>query len=59
MTNADGASERSARLAAGLVPDGASVILASGSTVQAVADALLARRELTVFTNSVARLRPS
>jgi len=41
------------RLAAGLVPDGASVILASGSTVQSVADALLARHGLTVFTNSI------
>ncbi|WP_284735468.1 DeoR/GlpR family DNA-binding transcription regulator [Dongia deserti] len=41
------------RLAAGLVPDGASVILASGTTTQAVAEALMARRELTVFTNSV------
>lgn len=41
------------RLAASLVPDGASVILASGTTVQAVADALAVRRDLTVFTNSV------
>jgi DeoR/GlpR family transcriptional regulator of sugar metabolism len=41
------------RRAAGLVPDGASVILASGSTVQAVADALIARQGLTVFTNSI------
>jgi DeoR/GlpR family transcriptional regulator of sugar metabolism len=41
------------RLAASLVPDGASVILASGTTVQAVADALLMHRDLTVFTNSV------
>jgi DeoR/GlpR family transcriptional regulator of sugar metabolism len=42
-----------AQLAAGLVPDGASVILASGTTVQAVAEALMVRRELTVYTNSV------
>src|SRR5262249_17963121 len=42
------------RLAASLVPDGASVILAGGSTVQSVADALLQRHGLTVFTNSVA-----
>ena len=42
-----------ARLAAGLVPDGASVILASGTTVQAVAEALMVRRELTIFTNSI------
>lgn len=41
------------RLAASLVPDGASVILASGTTVQAVAEALTVRRELTVVTNSV------
>lgn len=41
------------RLAASLVPDGASVILASGTTVQAVAEALMARRELTIFTNSI------
>ncbi len=39
--------------AAGLVPDGASVILSGGSTVQAVADALLVRQSLTIFTNSV------
>ena len=42
-----------AQLAAGLVPDGASVLLASGTTVQAVAEALMVRRELTVYTNSV------
>ncbi|HUL09370.1 MAG TPA: DeoR/GlpR family DNA-binding transcription regulator [Candidatus Acidoferrum sp.] len=41
------------RLAASLVPDGASVILASGSTVQSVADALTPRQGLTVFTNSI------
>jgi DeoR family transcriptional regulator, glycerol-3-phosphate regulon repressor len=41
------------RLAASLVPDGASVILASGSTVQNVAEALLPRHGLTVFTNSI------
>jgi DeoR/GlpR family transcriptional regulator of sugar metabolism len=41
------------RRAAGLVPDGGSVILASGSTVQAVADALIGRQGLTVFTNSI------
>jgi DeoR/GlpR family transcriptional regulator of sugar metabolism len=41
------------RLAASLVPDGASVILSSGSTPQSVADALLVRERLTVFTNSV------
>jgi len=42
------------RLAASLVPDGASVMLSGGSTVQAVADALLDRHGLTVFTNSIA-----
>jgi len=41
------------RLAASLVPDGASVILASGSTVQSVTEALLSRQGLTVFTNSI------
>jgi len=52
VTNAEG-KRGIGRLAAGLVPDGASVILASGSTVQSVADALLARHGLTVFTNSI------
>lgn len=52
VTNAAG-KRAIGRLAASLVPDGASVILASGTTVQAVADALMARRQLTVFTNSV------
>ena len=52
VTNAEG-KRAIGRLAAGLVPDGASVILASGSTVQSVADALLARHGLTVFTNSI------
>jgi DeoR/GlpR family transcriptional regulator of sugar metabolism len=42
------------RRAASLVPDGASVMLGSGSTVQAVADALAAREGLTVVTNSLA-----
>jgi DeoR family glycerol-3-phosphate regulon repressor len=50
--NADG-KRAIGRLAASLVPDGASVILASGSTVQSVADALLPRQGLTVFTNSI------
>jgi DeoR/GlpR family transcriptional regulator of sugar metabolism len=39
--------------AAGLVPDGASIIIASGTTTQAVAEALMGHRDLTVFTNSV------
>ena len=41
-------------LAAGMVPDGAAIILAGGTTVQCVSDELLARRSLTVITNSVA-----
>ena len=41
------------RRAASLVPDGASVMLSGGSTVQAVADSLLARHGLIVFTNSI------
>jgi len=44
-------------LAAGLVPNGATVILATSSTVQCVAEALLAREGLTVFTNSIAICR--
>ena len=52
VTNAE-AKRWIGRRAAALVPDGASVILASGSTVQAVAEALLARQALTVFTNSL------
>ena len=42
------------RLAASLVPDGASVILATSSTVLQVAESLLSRNGLTVFTNSIA-----
>jgi len=52
VTNAAG-KRAIGRLSASLVPDGASVVLASGTTVQAVADALMERRDLTVFTNSV------
>jgi DeoR family transcriptional regulator, glycerol-3-phosphate regulon repressor len=52
VTNTEG-KRAIGRHAAGLVPDGASIILASGTTVQAVAEALRARRDLTVFTNSV------
>ncbi|MDF2766180.1 MAG: transcriptional regulator, DeoR family [Rhodospirillales bacterium] len=52
ITNAE-AKRSIGRRAAALVPDGASVILASGSTVQAVADALLTRQGLIVFTNSL------
>jgi DeoR/GlpR family transcriptional regulator of sugar metabolism len=42
------------RRAASLVPDGATVMLGSGSTMQAVADALFDRQGLTVITNSLA-----
>ncbi|MFO1055500.1 MAG: DeoR/GlpR family DNA-binding transcription regulator [Dongiaceae bacterium] len=52
VTNPDG-KRMIGRVAAGLVPDGASIILASGTTTQAVADALRGHRDLTVFTNSV------
>jgi DeoR/GlpR family transcriptional regulator of sugar metabolism len=52
VTNAAG-KRAIGRLSASLVPDGASVILASGTTVQAVANALMSRRDLTVFTNNV------
>src|ERR1700741_5521672 len=48
VTNAEG-KRAIGRLAAELVPDGASVMLASGSTVQSVADALLGHRGLTIF----------
>ena len=41
-------------LAATMIPDGASVILASGTTVQSAADALQGRQSLTVFTNCIA-----
>ncbi len=52
VTNAEG-KRAIGQLAASLVPDGASVMLASGTTVQAVADALLTHRNLTIFTNNV------
>ena len=52
VTNAE-AKRWIGRRAAALVPDGASGILASGRTVQAVAEARLARQALTVFTNSL------
>lgn len=42
------------RVAASIIPDGASVILAGGTTVQSAAEALMARRGLTVFTNCIA-----
>jgi len=52
VTNAEG-KRAIGRLAVSLVPDGASVILASGSTVQSVADALQTHQGLTIFTNSI------
>ena len=39
------------RVAASMVPDGASIILAGGTTVQSAADELTHRERLTVFTN--------
>ncbi len=41
------------RRAAALVPDGASVIIDSGTTIQCFAEALAARRGLTVYTNDL------
>lgn len=40
-------------LAASLVPDGASVLLDSGTTTQAVAEELMKRERLTIYTNDV------
>ncbi len=40
-----------ARLAAGEVPDGASLIIDSGTTTMCLAEALAARRHLVVYTN--------
>jgi DeoR/GlpR family transcriptional regulator of sugar metabolism len=53
VTNAAGKRAIGQR-AASLVPDGASVIISSGTTTQCVAEALTARRDLTVFTNDLA-----
>lgn len=50
--NAD-EKERIGRLAAGLVRDGQTIFLGSGSTVQAMAPYLLALDDLTVITNSL------
>jgi DeoR family transcriptional regulator, glycerol-3-phosphate regulon repressor len=41
------------RFIAEMVPDGAAVILGGGTTLEAVAEALAARRGLTVVTNSI------
>ena len=45
--------KRIARAVADMIPSGAAVILDSGSTVSAVAQALAARSDLTLFTNSL------
>jgi DeoR family transcriptional regulator, glycerol-3-phosphate regulon repressor len=47
-----------ARAAAALVPDGATVMIDTGSTTAHVAAALAARRGLTVVTNSIEIARP-
>jgi DeoR/GlpR family transcriptional regulator of sugar metabolism len=52
VTNAEGKRAIGQR-AASLVPDGASVIISSGTTTQCVAEALTARHNLTVFTNDL------
>src|SRR6476646_8640252 len=41
-------------LAASLIPDGASILLAAGTTVQSASDHLMTRQSLTVFTNCIA-----
>lgn len=43
-----------ALLAASMIPDGASVLLAGGTTVQSAAEHLARRERLTVFTNCIA-----
>ena len=42
------------QLAASMIPDGASIILAGGTTVQCASDALIGAPLLTVFTNCLA-----
>jgi len=46
-----------AAAAAALVPDGASLILDSGTTTRALAHALAERRELTIYTNDLEIVR--
>jgi len=53
MTNPGGKRAIGIR-AAQLIPDGATVILAGGTTVQCVSNELVGRRSLTVVTNCVA-----
>ena len=50
--NAKG-KERIAKAAAALVPDGASLIIDSGTTTLALAQALMETRQLTVYTNDI------
>lgn len=52
-TNVEG-KQAIGRLAASMIPDGASIILAAGTTVQSASDHLATRQNLTVFTNCVA-----
>jgi len=52
VTNA-AAKQAIGTCAAALVPDGASVIISSGTTTRCVAEALTHRRGLTVFTNDL------
>jgi len=44
---------RIARLAASLIPDGASIFLNTGTTIEAVARELLSRENLSVVTNNI------
>lgn len=53
VTNKEG-KELIGRLAADLIPDGASVMLAAGTTVQSVAQALATRKSLTIYSNCIA-----
>jgi DeoR/GlpR family transcriptional regulator of sugar metabolism len=53
VTNAEG-KRAIGMLAAQMIPDGAAVILAGGTTVQSVSDELVGRQSLTVITNCVA-----
>lgn len=52
QTNAEG-KRRIGLQAASMVPEGATVILDSGTTARCVADALIQRRDLTVITNDL------
>ena len=51
-TNIEG-KRRIGRHAAAMVPDGASVILDSGTTARCIAEALARRRDLTIITNDL------